>query len=132
MATGRWDFFYRVENKQFDPDDIRDLSVDLPADLPLADALAAAHAAGLPKGSQRSGCFQAQNDLGIWDSHNGKRFDPAKATFRTWEELDTTAAMDPAGLGLTGTEGHGTGCCKVCGQAVEFCPGGHWYTAQGL
>lgn len=61
----------------------------------LVDILAAAKAAGMSTGSQRSGCFEVQTDLGIWSHHNPifrergyGRLDPNKAIFQTWEQLE--------------------------------------------
>jgi hypothetical protein len=71
------------------------LRVTVPATATLVDILAAAYAAGLPKGSQRSGVFEVQTDLGIYTHHNPVfrergygRLDPDKAIFQTWEQLE--------------------------------------------
>lgn len=88
-------FWYRESNRvhpQSQP--AWAINVQLPAGTPLADALAAAHAAGLPKGTHRSGCFEVQCDEGIWAQQDGNRIDlstprrAAKTTFKTWEQLE--------------------------------------------
>lgn len=92
----RWDFFYRHESQLHNPKDVpaECITLDLPADLSLGDALEAARAAGMPKGSHRTGCFEVQNDLGIYSQIDYNRIDlsaPAKAAkvvFKTWEQLE--------------------------------------------
>lgn len=70
------------------------VSVEAPATSTLVEVLALATAAGLPKGSQRAGCFEVQSDLGSWQHHNPAfrergygKLDPAKAVFFTLEQL---------------------------------------------
>lgn len=91
----RWDFFYRHESNRVHPKSrpAECLILDLPADTPLAEALQRAHAAGMPKGTHRSGCFEVQTDAGIYQQTDGNRIDlttprrAAKTTYRTWEEM---------------------------------------------
>lgn len=90
-------FFHRKENKNFDPNDVWVVELDLPETVTLAEALDAAHAAGMSKGSQRSGCFEIQTDRGIWSQVNGKKIDPTRpelTPFKTWEELETLDASE--------------------------------------
>ncbi len=87
----RFDFIMRREGKNFDPEAIYDFSLALPAETTLADALTAAWAAGMSKGSQRSGCFQVQCDAGVWDHKNQKAIRLnrlADAPFRSWEAIE--------------------------------------------
>lgn len=70
-------------------------TVEVPATATLVDILEAAKAAGMSTGSQRSGCFEVQTDLGIFSHHNPVfrergygRLDPHKAVFQTWEQLE--------------------------------------------
>ena len=109
----RFDFFFRAETntKNLKGKTYRQfwtergaymISLGLPEDTTLADALAAARAEGMPKGSHRSGCFEVQSDLGIFQSTHefGTRIDPARActfSYMTWaqleaEELSTVSA----------------------------------------
>ena len=96
ITTGRFDFFSRVENSRVHPHlrPARQFSLQLPIETTLAEALAAAYAAHMPRGTNRAGCFQIQNDRGIWNHINGNRMDPstprkaAKCVFKTWEELE--------------------------------------------
>ncbi len=91
----RWDFFDRPENKNFDPDNVRCVMLNIPADYTLREALEYARATrNLGSGTHRSGCFEVQNDLGIFRQVDGNKIDlstPAKAakvTFKTWEQLE--------------------------------------------
>jgi len=68
------------------------LRVEVPDTATLVDILTAAAAAGMSQGSQRSGCFEVQTDLGIWSHHNPEfrergygKLDPAKAVFEPWQ-----------------------------------------------
>ena len=50
---------------------------------------------GMPKGSQRTGCFQIQTDVGIFSSTTRGRFNPAKPdtiVFKTWEQVEAEEA----------------------------------------
>lgn len=74
------------------------IEVEVTTDATLADILTAARAAGLPRGSSRSGCFEVQTDAGIFTHHNPAmaergygRLDPARAIFNTWEQLENAA-----------------------------------------
>jgi len=103
-ATIRFDFFFRAETnprnlkgktyrEYWTARGAKSLFLDLPEDTTLGEALTAARAAGLPKGSHRSGCFEVQSGLGIFQSTHefGTRIDPARActfTFRTWAQLE--------------------------------------------
>ena len=94
----RWDFFFRTESNHHSVDDDanrRSISVTLPADLSLRDALAIAIVSTpVPIGSYRTGVHEVQNDLGIYQQTNGRRFSfttarrAATTTFRTWDELE--------------------------------------------
>jgi hypothetical protein len=69
------------------------LRLELPAETDLTEALEAARAAGMPKGSARSACFEIQTDAGIW-SH-GRRFGrltQGNATFITWDAMERSEA----------------------------------------
>jgi len=88
-----WQFFFRRESNRHHPKDRPAVCVqlNLPADTSLADALAAAYAAGMPRGSHRAGCFEVQCPTGIYQHVEGNRLDGAPATkvqFKTWDELD--------------------------------------------
>lgn len=91
----RWDFFYRAENRRL-PLPEKEATYELPANITTAqEALEYVWSKFMiPRGSQRSGCYQIQNDLGVWEQVNGKRMDfstPAKATkvtFKTWKQLE--------------------------------------------
>lgn len=95
--ASRWDFFFRHESNS---KDITEAAasyavMDLPLSTPLADAIAAAiDALLIPQGSARSGCFEVQNDAGIFSHENARRIDlstprkAAKVSFKTWDELN--------------------------------------------
>lgn len=90
----RYDFFYRRQNndtaKMFSADNVRCLTLTLTDDLSIADAITAALAGGMSKGSFQSGCFEVQTDSGIWARIDGKSIThaPHKAIFRTWEQIE--------------------------------------------
>jgi hypothetical protein len=98
----RFDFFYRAEGKNFSRDDERYLICEVDVDsgdfqgegwMPkvLTLALEEAYANGMSKGSYRSGCFQIQCDLGIFNHVTQNKIDPQKpqlVTFKTWEQFD--------------------------------------------
>lgn len=91
-----WDFFFRAESNRVDPRSLPAFSItlELAANMNLEDALAAARAAGMPKGSYRTGCFEVQNDLGIWEHATASKIDlstprkAAKVSFRTWDQVE--------------------------------------------
>ena len=103
-ATIRFDFFFRAETnlKNLKGKTYREywtvrgahqILLDLPSDTTLEDALSAARAAGMPKGSHRSGCFEVQSDLGIFQSTHdfGTKIDPAREctfSYKTWAQLE--------------------------------------------
>lgn len=100
MTKGRWDFFFRAERRsggEPKKQNARCVSIELPNDTELDEAIRLARAAGAPKGSHRTGIFEVQNDLGIWEHVDGNRIDlstprkTAKVIFRTWDELDKAA-----------------------------------------
>lgn len=71
------------------------IRIEVPETASLVDILSAAYAAGLSKGSQRSGVFEVQTDAGIYQHHNPEfrersygKLDPDKAVFKTWEQLE--------------------------------------------
>lgn len=90
---GRWDFFFRREtNHRPWAEQVKRpasvVTVVLPHATTIEDAILAARAAGMPKGSSRSGCFEIQNDMGIWSSKTGGRINPKTASFKTWEQIE--------------------------------------------
>ena len=112
MNNIRFDFFFRAETSKASLKGMtyveywtergsKMISVDLPADTTLAEAMIAGRAAGVPKGSHRSGCFQVQTDLGIYSSTHefGRRIDPNRPstfTFSTWEQLEAEELAEEA------------------------------------
>lgn len=105
-ATATWDFFDRPEGRNFDPENVRMLSLVLPADLTLEEALAAArsgrHGGRLGAGTFRSGCFQVQGPAGIWQTTDERKIrldtpgQRAKVMFATWDELEALEAAGDA------------------------------------
>lgn len=95
---GRWDFFFRAESNRRDPKSVpaHYISLVLPDDLPLAEALEAARKAGMPKGSHRTGCFEVQSPLGIYSHVANARIDlstprkAAKVRFLSWDAEEET------------------------------------------
>lgn len=69
----------------------------VPADATLADILAAAYAAGMPKGSARAGCYEVQTDAGVWSSPTRSRLNPNTAVFKTWDQLEAEEASPTNG-----------------------------------
>lgn len=88
--TTRADLFHHTEKRNFDREAFADrtFSITVPADASLAAILAAAYAAGMPKGSARAGCYEVQTDAGVWTSPTRSRLNPSTAAFRTWAALD--------------------------------------------
>jgi hypothetical protein len=98
-TAGRWDFFWYPETnarpwaEQVERGANR-MAMLLPNNTDIKDALAMARANGMPKGSQRSGCFEVQNDNGIWQREGAGRMDfstprkAAKVRFTSWDELE--------------------------------------------
>lgn len=88
--TSRADLFHHTEKKHFskEADADRTFTIEVPVNATLADILAAAYAAGMPKGSARAGCYEVHTDLGIWSSPTRSRLNPRTAVFRSWEQLD--------------------------------------------
>ncbi len=86
-----WDFFFKTENKDFHEywknRPAHQHRMELPSTFTLTQAIAAAHADGVSKGSSRSGIFEVQNDLGIFLEVNRKT-----AQFKTWETLEKEEA----------------------------------------
>lgn len=91
------DIFNRRENKKFDPSKVYTHRIqvhglsreDRVADL--QTIIEAAWAAGVSKGSQRSGIFEVQTDDGIYSHINEKKIDPSKPNkveFLTWDEIE--------------------------------------------
>lgn len=84
-----WDFFMYAETRQRPwRAQVKRGAVyyrlRLPANLTLAQAIIAAHRAGVPQGSNRSGVFEVQNDNGIFSRKDGRNFgriNPSTATF---------------------------------------------------
>jgi hypothetical protein len=87
-----WDFFYFTESNRIDPTakPAVSISFEMDADLSAAEALQDAWAMGMPRGSNRTRCFEIQNSRGIFRCDDGKRLDrPTKPpVFKTWEELE--------------------------------------------
>ena len=80
-----YDFFHKTESSRGAHRTVV-YSFDFPTEDP-QEALALARAAGLPKGSNRCGCFEIQSDLGIWSHKEDKplRWDrPNDMTFTPW------------------------------------------------
>ena len=109
MKTERYDFFYRTENKNFDPSNTFYMILELPAGLTVGQALEMARDAGitapqrpLAKGSHRSGCFEVQCDRGVWQHVDSKKIDvstPRKAAnvqWRTWEQIEAEELAEEA------------------------------------
>lgn len=98
------DFYYRRESNRHHPKDVPAvcLTLDLADETTLPEALCAALAAGMSKGTHRSGCFEVQTDRGIWSQRDGNRIDlsttrkVALTTFKTWEQLEAEEAMETA------------------------------------
>ncbi len=108
VVTGRWDFFVKTENKNFNPEnedeagyysfDIDFVSAECfeelnPLDI-LAEVLAHCYNNGMPRGSARAGCYEVQCDFGIFSHKNGARIDLTTArkrlnvVFKTWEQIE--------------------------------------------
>lgn len=75
----------------------RELRVEVPDDATVDEILAVAHAAGMPKGSSRSGVFQIQTDNGIFQHADARRRErgygritTATSIFQTWAELEAS------------------------------------------
>ena len=86
-----FNFFMRREGKNFDTEDIHDMTLSLPSTSTISEALTAAWVAGMSRGSQRSGCFQVQSDLGVWEHINEKAIRLSRldmVTFRTWQQIE--------------------------------------------
>jgi len=103
----RFDFFFRMEGKNFNRDDVHYLTLDLDLEAEdleelgweafLTEALTQAWAEGMSKGSHRSGCFEVQCDLGIFAHKDQNKINPdnlSKVTFKTWDELDALDAEE--------------------------------------
>jgi hypothetical protein len=90
----KWDFFWRAQNndkrKMFSEKNVRHIRLNLSARLTLEAAIIRAIAAGMSKGSFQSGCFEVQNDRGIYARADGMSIThgPQKAVFKTWEQLE--------------------------------------------
>ena len=104
--TMRWDFFYRTENSRlgkpgqptfdeyWDAEPAPFVVAQLPVSWDVEAALVYMRKHNLlGKGTYRSGCFEVQNDLGIWASTNNRamRFatpgQRAKVVFTAWDDL---------------------------------------------
>lgn len=89
----RWTFFHRRESNSKDvkAQPCIPYELELKADLTLEGALEAAHEEGMPQGSARGGCVEIQNDLGIYTTRSGRKFDPVRrpddVVFKTWQQL---------------------------------------------
>ncbi len=96
MNNGSFDFFWRNESNRVDPRSVaaETMRLSLPVTTTLEDAISAARAAGMPKGSARTGCFEVQGPNGIWSHVRESRIDlstprrAANVVFKTWDELD--------------------------------------------
>ncbi len=95
----RFDFFYRRETRHRTFAEHAKRAADvvslmLPASTGLDAAISAAIAAGMPKGSQRSACFEVQTDAGIWQHRDAAireraygRISSSNAIFTPWDAL---------------------------------------------
>ncbi len=89
----RWTFFHRRESnsKNMRAQPCVPYEWELGSGLTLADALLFAYEEGLPRGSARGGCVEIQNDLGIYTTKSGRKFDlekrPEDVMFKTWQQL---------------------------------------------
>lgn len=90
-----FDFFWRTENKDpekvFSVENSRQMRLLLPEDTSIEQALAAAHAQGMSKGSYRSGCHEVQGPRGIWLGTNARKIVPSKTnsfSYKTWQQLE--------------------------------------------
>ena len=87
----RWDFFHRVESNRVDVKTLtaKTYSFTLPADMNVNDAVeyARTHSSEfnprMPKGSNRCGCQEVQNDTGIFSRQNNSRAD---WNFTSWND----------------------------------------------
>lgn len=68
----RWDFFHLTESKS---NNVRVYSFMIPEGVSIGDGLRIAKSKGLPKGTHSKGCFEIQNERGIFSHRNGKRID---------------------------------------------------------
>jgi len=91
----RWDFFYRLYHKSkermLSNQNSVHVSIMLPSDTPLSDALAAAIEAGARSGSHITGIYQIQNDDGIYQQIHDRKIVPERTKkwkFQTWAEID--------------------------------------------
>lgn len=100
----RWDFFFRLyhrnKERMLSDQNKSDLSIMLPPNTTLAEALVAAREAGAPAGSHITGIYEIQNDKGMyWQVHDRKIVPerPKKYRFRTWDEMEAleAAGKDP-------------------------------------
>lgn len=84
----RADVFHRTYNRVPEKGRVLVFTVEVEAGASLEAILAAAQAAGLPKGGASSGVFEVQTDEGVWATTTARVLRPCNAVFTTWEALD--------------------------------------------
>lgn len=96
-GLNRWDFHFRAFNRNtarmMSDEGLRYCTLIFPAGTELADALAQAlELRAIPRGKVIT-CHEIQTDDGIWRRADGRpfAFQPEKARFTTWAELDAEA-----------------------------------------
>ena len=93
---------YRPENKNFDPNNIIAVSIEIQSDWTLAEILETAIAnVAVPKGSARSGVSEVQTHEGIYKHINDRKIDlsterkAAKVRFASWAALEAFEIANP-------------------------------------
>ncbi len=90
----RADVFWRTWNRVAERRRTYVVQLVVAEDATLEDILAAAHGAGLGRGTHQTGIVEVQTDRGIYARADGNRIDlstPARAArvqFRSWDELE--------------------------------------------
>lgn len=97
--TMRWDFFFRRFNRDIvrlrSERNVDYATLELPKAWTCEQALrfAREHRA-IPVGAHNTGCFQVQNDLGIYNHVDANKIDfatprkAAKVEYKTWEQVE--------------------------------------------
>ncbi len=84
----RADVFYKTYNRVVSRARTLYVVVEVPETATLGEILAAAFAAGCPRGNRGSGVFEIQTDLGIFDTTTARSLTDRNARYRTWDEID--------------------------------------------